>query len=604
MTEKLDQLIKAAKRSFKIYASLFLNIKTKKMQIIPFSFNRMQLRLWEWLEKDLQAGIPVRWDILKGRQLGNSTFIVLFFFWCCAMYRNRNALVVAHDINSAIELHEKCKLAYSCLPDYLKPLQKTSNRRELYFANPDPKGKLGLESKIQVDTCENQDLGASKTIQLALLSEIARYEKVRDPKIIMTSLNQSIPHAPGTAIFRETTAQGMGYWYDQWNDTESEYRKIFISWLASDEYRLEIYPHEYFAMSTEEKSLYGNEILEASFIKEELKKWYTEWDLSTEEGMRALDHEVMCRLAWRRWMITNKCEKDKNVFRQEYPTTPDQAFLGSGGAVFDSEALMNHAAAIKTNKIQPYTFRFDIEEYDKNYKDWWRKSLKGDPYGKVHVYEPPDPEKTYIIGADVGYGIVDRDLSAAHVLTYPQLEQVAVYHGVIPPDYFGYLLYALGMYYNVALVGIEQFGPGMTTIASIYHELYYPNLYYRETTPEKRTKNLLDSLGWITGPHNKAHMVNFGARIIRENNTVLRHMPTIEELKAFVKNDEDKFGAPEGKHDDLVMGLMIAYQMVNQAHIPIRKPKKPPNNKFSVKNVLKGIDFKAKQRNYGDNNLY
>lgn len=600
----LQQLKQTCKKSFKFYAQKFLRIGTKEMGIIPFSFNRMQKYLFQLLDEDLKAGRPVRWDILKGRQLGNSTFIVMFFFWCCTLFKNRNALVVAHDIPSAIEIHEKCQLAYSSLPDGIKPMTKTTNRRELFFRNPNPKDPdIGLNSKITVDTCHNKDLGASRTLHLALLSEIARYEAVRDPKDLMTSLKQSIPYVPGTAIFRETTAQGMGYWYDEWNDTNSIYRKIFISWIAEDKYRLEIYENEYFELCTEEKSLYGNEVLESGFIKEEIKKWYPEWSDPTPENFKRIDHEVMCRLAWRRWKIDNDLEKDKNRFRQEFPTTPDQAFLGSGGAVFDAESLQQFAAQVQMLKTEPMRFTFDVTAYDKS-KDWWRRSIRQDPFGKLFVFNPPDPDKTYILGADVGYGIEDRDFSAAHILTFPDFEQCAVYHGVIPADYYGYLLYALGYYYNCALTVIEQSPIGMATINTIYHDLGYPNLYYRETTPEKRFNSFLDSIGFNVGPTTKPDLVAYGARIIREGKCNLKHMPTIEELKAFIKTEQNKFEAPSGKHDDLVMALLMAFEGGHQTYIPIRKPLPVPTGKFQASKALKRIDQKQGSRRYGENNLF
>ena len=58
-----------------------------------------------------------------------------------------------------------------------------------------------------------------------------------------------------------------------------------------------------------------------------------------EEKLRqdfGLDDE---QLMWRRWCIKANCGNDAAMFRQEYPNTPDEAFLLSGEGYFDNAAL-------------------------------------------------------------------------------------------------------------------------------------------------------------------------------------------------------------------------------------------------------------------------
>ncbi len=45
------------------------------------------------------------------------------------------------------------------------------------------------------------------------------------------------------------------------------------------------------------------------------------------------------QLYWRRWAIDSKCEGSADLFRQEYPGCPEEAFLGSGRPRFSHEAL-------------------------------------------------------------------------------------------------------------------------------------------------------------------------------------------------------------------------------------------------------------------------
>ena len=41
----------------------------------------------------------------------------------------------------------------------------------------------------------------------------------------------------------------------------------------------------------------------------------------------------------RRWAIENNCGGDVELFRQEYPACPEEAFLSTGSCIFDKAAL-------------------------------------------------------------------------------------------------------------------------------------------------------------------------------------------------------------------------------------------------------------------------
>jgi hypothetical protein len=589
-----QKFVSALRKDYQLFGEALLKIKSERMEAVPFIFNRVQIRLWEMALEDLLAGKPIRWDILKSRQLGSSTWVVLFIFWTCMLNRFRNALIVAHDLASATNLHEMAKFAYAFLPPDMQPLQKTSNRRELYFANPDPKGDKGLDSKIVVDTCDNKDLGAGRTLHLVLLSEIARYESVRDPRIIMTSLNQAVPFVPGTAVFRETTAQGDGYWKDQWEDANNGYRKVFIPWVALEKYRLDVPPSEYFSLSELAKSSYGDEYYVSQLIRTELQNWYP--DLVGQ--FAELDREIMCRLAWRRWAIDKKCEKDKNIFAQEYPLTADEAFVGSGSPVFADESLVEMSHRIKELKVQPQIYAFNGRAYKEHEKDWWEYAFKKADYGPLKVFEEPSEGANYVIGADPSYGISDSDNSAAIVLRCPSLVEVATWNHPIPPDYFAEVLYALGRIYNNGLVGVEVTGPGIGTINHLWHTLYYEHLYYREMAGDRISRTIEDRLGWSTNIATKPIMVTVGKRMVGERLVLFNNDDTIRHFRSYKQLRADKFGAPAGYNDDLVMAALIAIQMAQQTHIPLVSEKKSIP-RWSPAWIIEQQRKKSLNRNFG-----
>lgn len=45
------------------------------------------------------------------------------------------------------------------------------------------------------------------------------------------------------------------------------------------------------------------------------------------------------QLRWRRWVLETDCRGDSFVFRQEYPSNAEEAFLTSGRPTFDQERM-------------------------------------------------------------------------------------------------------------------------------------------------------------------------------------------------------------------------------------------------------------------------
>ena len=69
-----------------------------------------------------------------------------------------------------------------------------------------------------------------------------------------------------------------------------------------------------------------------------------------------------------------------------------------------------------------------------------RAEFRPTPDGEFAVWEEPNPEHVYVVGADVAEGLAHGDYSSAHVINANTLEVVAHWHGHIEPDLYGDLL--------------------------------------------------------------------------------------------------------------------------------------------------------------------
>ena len=57
------------------------------------------------------------------------------------------------------------------------------------------------------------------------------------------------------------------------------------------------------------------------------------------------------QLKWRRWCINNNCNGDVEQFHQEYPSTPEEAFIASGRPRFNIGVLKQYRRQAKEGDI-------------------------------------------------------------------------------------------------------------------------------------------------------------------------------------------------------------------------------------------------------------
>jgi hypothetical protein len=312
-------------RSPKNYIQGLLKIKSEG-QIKDFRFNEVQNKVYSIIRKIQLEGKPVRAVILKARQTGISTLTEALIFYNTVTRANTSSLIIAHNKISTQNIFRMSKLFYDRMDSKFKPMKSAGNKNELYFDNPSEKSRHrspGLNSYIYVDTAGNPDAGRSFALQNLHISEIAMWEKAEE---IMAGLKPTVKYRPNTMIVIESTAKGVGnYFHNLWLNTEAgknEYTPIFIAWFELDSYRMlppkDFKPYDY------EHELYGNEARLAETFE--------------------LDKE---QLAWRRFTIRNECDNDPQKFKQEYPSTPLEAFLTSGRKIFNNETISDYYQHVK-----------------------------------------------------------------------------------------------------------------------------------------------------------------------------------------------------------------------------------------------------------------
>lgn len=502
----------------KAYIETYIKIRDKKSNIVPLRLNEPQLKYYNVIKKFHKERKPIRIIILKARQMGFSTETEAIIFKNVVTHHNYNAGIVAHKEESTTNLFNMSKRMLEYLPDSIKPEQKKSNAKELVFNNSIG---TGLDSRIKCMTAGGQGIGRSDTFNALHLSELAFWEG--DKKTIMTGLLQSVPNTPDSMIIIESTANGYEYFKEMWDKAvagENDFYPLFIGWNELKEYSM---PYTGFELTQEEK---------------DLQKQY---------------NLTLDQLTWRRWCIKNNCSGDIDQFKQEYPICPEEAFLSTGACYFNKDNIISRIniapEPIITGKFTCYYDGTRIRN---------QKFLKQEK-GTIKIYEYPENRVPYVIGGDTaGEG---SDYFTAHVINNITGKQVATLKQQQNEIEYVKQIYCLGMFYNQALVGLENNFSTYPTQKLM--ELNYPNQYVRKKEDQYNNK-YEKSFGFRTTAITRPLILGILQEIVHDDIEAIQDIETLKEMLTFIVNNKGRAEAEEGYHDDLVMALAISYYIRNQ----------------------------------------
>lgn len=338
---KTYQQIKAklADRTWRLNNLYF--IKDKSGKKVKFRLN--------WAQRKLYSSVWYFNIILKARQLGFTTFILIYFLDACLFNSNHAAGVIAHTRDDAEDLFDnKVKFAYDHLPEWLKSEIRadTDSAKKLAFSNG---------SSFTVGTSLR-----SGTYQKLLISEYGKVsakfpEKARE---IKTGALNTVEI--GQQIFVESTAEGKtGEFFElceqsrKLQDQAKELTRLepkfhFFAWFDNPDYRL----------SDEETLL--------TPIPQETAAYLAKFDLTTNQ---------------KAWYAAKEKVMGEDM-RREYPSTPDEAFEGSlQGAFYTKEmALVRKASQITTVKYDrrfPVRTFWDIGQSSDQMTIWFYQFING-----------------------------------------------------------------------------------------------------------------------------------------------------------------------------------------------------------------------------------
>lgn len=423
--------------------------------------------------------------ILKARQIGFTTLTLNFCLWKALFHDDFSVIILSKKEDDAKAALAMARLAYDQLPSDVKA------RVPKRLDNSASKMTFANGSWIESHPAANNP-ARGRTASLMILDEWAFMPNPDDAWASVSPVADI-----GGRIIALSTANGWGNtFHSMWVKAETgdnSFRSVFYPWWAVPE--------------RDPKGL------------REKSDWY-------ESQKRDM-------LPWQ--------------LAQEYPSSPEEAFIKSGNPVFDIDMLrgMPTEDPLVGDLVGP---------------DARSRDFRPDQNGPLRIYEEPHRGMQYVVGADIAQGLEHGDFSSVHVIRVDTGAVVAHWHGHMDPDLFGHELMALGYWYNVALLGIEINNHGLTT-AKTAQRLGYPSLYFRRRLGSRR-ETLSEELGWMTTRSSKPYIID-GLNAALRSDLVLQDQPTIQELMQYVRKAD---GTTEGSpHDDRVISLAIAQEMRRHA---------------------------------------
>ena len=558
-------LLKEVTDNPELLIEMTFTIVDKTKSTVPFFLNDVQHSFINLLNEKIKEHnegklLHLRFLVLKGRQQGFTSVITAYQLANTLIKKNFTGFTLADTADNVRAIfQDKAKYIYNQLPETLKPSEKYNSKTEMFFE------KLNSSWRINVAT---DQVGRSRTINFFHGSEAAFWNCLISA--IQSSLGEAL--TKDSIQILESTANGFNEFKDLWDS--GEWINCFYEWWKTPEY----------------KDNFESQEIKNKFLNDIDTKTETEW---IWERLNWLKYKIKLKDEQLYWYYNKyKNYLNKDLIKQEYPCTADEAFLNSGRCVFNSELLMQRKVELQEQyKKTPYRqgfFKFRWNDEDS--KDFILNStieFVDSPIGMIKIYEQPKSHGFYVLGGDTaGDG---SDFYAGTMIDNTTGKRCATLHGKVDADIYTWQMYCFGAYYNWAMEAIE-INFNIFPVIEL-KRLKYPHQYKREEY-DRISKTYQEKFGWKTDRNTRPQIISEEQSFIKDHIDLFTDITMIEEALSFVYDENMRPDATEGKHDDMLFSDMIAQATRGQQSvekIPIKKLEG-----FFTKTELEDLGYKDK----------
>jgi hypothetical protein len=438
----------------------------------------------------------------------------------CLSRPQAHAKIVAHRADTAEGLFRVPRDLARALPF---PVGEIMTRKIIFHH---PQGN----SVMDIATAGAVSGGRGLTLSGLHLSEAAQFTGEDS----FLSLLPAVQNGPGSMVFIESTAfgrVGVGKaFYEFWTNSvkgKTGYVPIFLPWLD-----------------------------DPACVRSARE--------ATDAPANDIERTLMARpfyatknqIAWFRHTLESQCQGLMPKMMQEYPHTPEVAFVASGDPAFTEEEI-----AYVRETVRPPAKIGHLELND------GRPQFITSRRGSLLLWEPPQHGHRYYIGADAATGIEDGDFAAYVILDGTTGKLTARFAERVHPENLAEQLWMAGLLYNNAKINIELTGHLGRVIQRILRDDYrYWNLY-----GDKRKDDALPrpggtqprSGGWETNTNTRRLLFDTFRTCLRagirgeEGGVEIFDEAVIDQMDLATLTEGMNWEVERG-HDDILFSTMLA----------------------------------------------
>lgn len=599
LTDKELEIIEGeatrCKEHFSYAARNYFSMVNKRREEKIFEFWESQMLILDRLQQLQDRRRPGKILVVKARQLGCSLLLEMLVAWKSMFFQNTNSAVVSYDPDHSAYLFSLMQYVYDRMPWWLRPMCSSREfKNGLVFENPnyeDRRRNPGLNSRITVQSA-NKLTGVGQGIKINVFhgSEIGDWANAAE--VIDGDLVNALVEDWDTIAALESTAKGSGnYFHRLWlRNVElgesAEWHPIFMPWFFESTRVLA--PPGGWRPKPEELQMQQQvemEWLRCSnpTCKQYHERLFRDRDRSGSvcptctNGFLVAYKLTPEQMFWRevKRLNSDRDEVSAKLLKQEMATTATDAFQSSGYTLFPEVCQSFVQQTVREPRLKGH---FDgKDQFHAIHPVTLQCVLNGcgaDHYADardVWVWELPDPNSEYVMGADVaeGLGGPDSDFSVAVVLRLgkngaPDRQVAKFRSNTTSPIEFAYMMKSLGKWYNTAMIAVELNKYDIAA-GTLRFNLQYPNLYRWKALDA--TNILTNKFGWVTNQVTKPRLYQTFIRYLKANMVIIRSKNCSEEMKTFQKEDMQSRGAEAalGAFDDELMATMIALYCGHEA---------------------------------------
>jgi len=526
----------------------------------PFIPNPEQVAVIVWMEEQERANRPVRFIILKARQLGMTTLAMALWFHMGVFKPFVRCQVIAHRAEDTRKIAAIPQLMNDHLPSPVRHRCRARKKgHNLYWSN---------DSWLEATTQGAEEGGRGDAPTAVHATELSSWDALRVTRTaeeVLQGYFTPVNMVAGTYLGCESTAgMAAGSMYDRFIDAHTGrpglWKSFFFSWQNVPKYCLGA-TEEQQQLDAMMKAYWKNGQKEKS-IEVASKLGYEKACFD-----RAIEHDLLAgEVLWTMAKV-REMKGDLRRFDQEFPLRWQDAFVAGGRPVFDQYVLgdWNKEAMPDETIVGSHMVEKD------GYPDI-------DVLGSsLTIFRPPIKDHEYIVATDSASGSTDGDHSPAFVFDRHTREFVALQYAKLPPDELAEQAVLLARWYNNAYLIPEINNHGYATVRRIM-DLGYPMHRRhpgREMVPGSKWS---DNLGFMTTRANRQMIIDLLSECVRTRSITTWSKEFISEMRTFVYDTSGKADHMGGRHSDAIIcaGLCL---YADQILRPPRDLVEPDDNK-------------------------